>query len=484
MPPGTAAADPGGVQDGPASLGQLEAELVAELYLSRGGMEFLTELVERFGSRFAGSEQERRAARWIAERWRAAGVPEVATEGFEVPGWVRGPASLEVVDPVQEQLACIALPYCPPGEVEGPLVFLGDGEPYGYEAMDDEIRGAVAMVTTAIPQFAGRPMHRVEKLGRAVAAGACGFIWMRGEPGGLPETGSARFGRAAEILAVSVSYEVGQRLVRLCRSGPVRVRLRAEPRLEPVQSFNVVGRLGAQGEGREAIVVGAHYDGHDVSEAATDNGAGVAVLSEVARVLAPRAGSLVRPVHLVAFAQEEMGLLGSEAYARAHGERADGVAFVLNLDGAGRGVKGTLVLQGWPEGVRVFRQMVEEMDEEIAVGDRMDLYSDMFPFAVRGIPAAWYYSTGPQPPAASAPRGFGHTFWDSLDKVSSRNLQLDAIRVARLVLRLSTCPSLPVRRKPPEEIYRYLRERSLDEVLRLEGRPLAAAGLDPERQES
>ncbi len=79
---------------------------------------------------------------------------------------------------------------------------------------------------------------------------------------------------------------------------------------EAAQAWNVIGRWGAV---REApLIIGAHYDTVPGSHGADDNASGLAVLSEIAAVVA--ALKLVRPVELIAFAFEECGLCGSRAY--------------------------------------------------------------------------------------------------------------------------------------------------------------------------
>lgn len=77
-----------------------------------------------------------------------------------------------------------------------------------------------------------------------------------------------------------------------------------------VDGRNVV----AVNEGRraDAVIVGAHHDTVRDSPGADDNGAGVAALLELARVL-PRA-DFDDTIMLVAFDMEELGLLGSRAF--------------------------------------------------------------------------------------------------------------------------------------------------------------------------
>lgn len=446
-----------------------DREILADLYLSRSGLDFLEELVDRFGSRFGGTEQEHGAARFIADRFREAGADKVYLEEFACMGWTRKETRLTVTAPAEREVECIALPFCPPGEVEAPLVYLGDGDPQTYADNRERMKGAIVMVTTATPRYYHRAMHRGEKLGRALEAGAVGFIWMRGEPGGLPETGSARFNQACEVPAISVSYETGHELLRLARSGEVRLKISSTNAVHPVTSYNVVAEFTGRKRPEEVIVAGAHYDGHDISQSASDDGAGIAVVVEAARGLGAHKDLLDRTVRLIGFAQEEMGLTGSDYHAEQH--NSESIGFMLNLDGAGRGSNGSFQLQGWSEATSFFKGLFKEMHEsEVSVGDRIGLYSDMYPFASRGIPSASYMSQAPA--SAGAPRGFGHTFWDSLDKVAAKPIQIDASRVARLLLRLASVPEVPLRRKAPAEFGAKLKEMGLDTVLRYELRAM------------
>src|SRR5690554_4025579 len=239
-------------------------KIVGDLYLSRNGADFVEELVEKYGSRFGGSEEERLAAEYIRTKMLENGLDKVEKEEFECNGWTRKETRLSVLDPIVREVDCIALPFCPPGEIEGNLVYLGDGDPQAYADNRDKLKGAIAMVNTATPKFYHRQMHRGEKLGRAIEAGAIGFIWMRGEPGGLPETGSARFNKPCEIPAVSVSFETGHFLLRLARNNDVSLRISSNNTLQRTNSYNVVGEIKGIEKPDEIILIGGHYDGHDI----------------------------------------------------------------------------------------------------------------------------------------------------------------------------------------------------------------------------
>jgi len=448
---------------------RIDRDILSTLYLSKAGGMFVEELVNRHGARFGGSDEERAAADFILERFAKMGVSRAWKQEFACLGWTRKETTLEVLSPDHLKLDCIALPFCPLGYVEGRVVYLGDGDPQIYADNRESLQGAIAMVNTATPKFYHRAMHRGEKLGRAIEAGAIGFIWMRGEPGGLPETGSARFNRACEVPAISVSYETGHAMLRMARKGELRVRINSSNEVAPTKSYNVIGELTGVSRPEEVIVIGGHYDGHDINQSANDNGAGTAVVIEAARSLVEHKDLLARTIRFVAFAQEEMGLIGSDHYVQEYGREKH--MFMINTDGAGRGGKGTFALQGWSEATAYFKQMFGEMHEShVSVGDRIGLYSDMYWFAAAGVPSATY--TSAEPSSSAAPRGWGHTYWDTLDKLDPRAIQLDAIFLARVVARLAMMPEIPVKHKTPDDFRAKLEEMGLIDVLKYELRPI------------
>lgn len=94
----------------------------------------------------------------------------------------------------------------------------------------------------------------------------------------------------------------------------------------------------AFGSGPREIVVGAHYDAAmlkdgTLSHGMVDNGASVVALVRLAEAL--RGKKLRHPVRILFFDQEEIGLLGSKAYAA--GKKPGEVAAAVNLDVAGYG---------------------------------------------------------------------------------------------------------------------------------------------------
>ncbi len=96
------------------------------------------------------------------------------------------------------------------------------------------------------------------------------------------------------------------------------------------ESYNIQGSLG---QGDKILLLCAHYDSYPLSPGANDNGAGVALLLELARLAAPLKDQLGYELRFVFFTGEEDGLIGSTYYVQnlTAGEK-DRLAAVANLD--------------------------------------------------------------------------------------------------------------------------------------------------------
>jgi Zn-dependent M28 family amino/carboxypeptidase len=93
---------------------------------------------------------------------------------------------------------------------------------------------------------------------------------------------------------------------------------------------NLVLKLPGQRSELEPILVGAHYDGPLQSIGADDNASGVAALLELAQRWAVRPPR--RPVWLVAFDQEEWGMVGSGVLARELHQAGHRLQLMVSLE--------------------------------------------------------------------------------------------------------------------------------------------------------
>jgi hypothetical protein len=500
---------------------ELDKTVSGEIVTACEAYENLRFFCDEGGGRFGGSPGEARVRDYLLRKLQEYGLENVHTEEYSYTGWVRGPATLKVVavaqfaaaqsalaqsgvaqsataQPAGAQIApvrsggsgqvrasgvatgkkhgmerefpCFSLPHSPAGDVEAEVVFVGPGGPAEFEEAGD-VRGKAVIVTNEPSPGLGRMLHRSEKYGRAVKAGAAAFIYMRMGPM-LAETGTVRHNETGAIPAVSTTREAGMEIRRLMERGSVRVRVTTTDEAKPLVGWNIIGEVPGASSPDKVILVGAHLDGHDISQAAADNGGGSAVILEAARVLAKHKDLVPKTVRFVWFTGEEIGLLGSNSYAQRHAGEADAIEFVFNCDVAGGGGTPGITAMGFEDTRKRFRQYSDEIGMPFRIGAGVMPYSDMYPFHLLGIPSVSFSSSAPD-----GSWNFVHTAADTLDKMTPRGLMLDSLVVARLLARLLYDPAIA--HKTPEETAASVAH--LGEVFEHEGRlPNGASkGLSP-----
>ena len=301
----------------------------------------VTDLTDRVGPRLSGSDGAAEGVRWAVAQFQAAGVP-VRTERLKAPRWVRGEERGEVLPGKGQHAWSLALTALggsaptPPGGVEAEVV---------------EITSLAALATTPVEGrivyfhhsmssaegYAEASELRSFGPAKAAARGAVATMVRSAATASLrtPHTGVAVFQDGDRAIpAVALATEDAAVIHRWLQAGPVRVHLQLGCRTEPdVDSANVVGEIRGREKPAEVVLLGAHLDSWDLAVGAQDDGTGVAMVLEAARLMArmhPR-----RTIRFVLFMNEENGSAGSKAYAEAHANDVH-VAALESDAGAGR----------------------------------------------------------------------------------------------------------------------------------------------------
>jgi Zn-dependent M28 family amino/carboxypeptidase len=121
------------------------------------------------------------------------------------------------------------------------------------------------------------------------------------------------------IPAFALAFPDADMLARQLASGAeVELELKSTARmLPPARSANVVGEIRGRERPGEFVLMGAHLDSWDLGTGAVDDGAGVAIVAEAARLIASLPVKPARSIRVVLFANEEAGLDGAKAYQAA-----------------------------------------------------------------------------------------------------------------------------------------------------------------------
>jgi hypothetical protein len=290
-------------------------------------------LVTEVGPRLAGTEGDRAAVAWALAGLEKMGFDSVRAEGVVVPHWERGTASARIVAPYPQKLHVTALG----GSVgtadaglEAPVLMVAGLSQ--LERLDrDRVAGHVVFFNQRLERRRDGSHYNTVVKDRTTGASAAArrgavAVVVRSvgtDNNRLPHTG--RVGYAADappIPALALSSPDGDMLAaQVERGAPVFLRIRSTARqLSPQRSANVIAEITGTEPQDGIVVLAAHLDAWDLGTGALDNGVGVAVVVESARLIAAMPRRPRRTVRVVLFANEELGLSGAEVYAQRSAE--------------------------------------------------------------------------------------------------------------------------------------------------------------------
>lgn len=313
--------------DGAATAAKLRDAALAD----NEAWELVESLTTEVGPRLAGTDKEAQARAWGVAKLKAMGFQNVRIEPFDMPVWVRGEERAAVVGANAQPLAITALGRSgatPPQGIEAEIVHFASTEAL-RAAPDGSLEGKIAFVThRMLPAQDGSsygyfgvvrrsaPSIAATKGASAILIRSLGTDYHR-----HPHTGGTNWAAGqTPIPAAALSLNDSDQLERLLKLGkPVRVALTLTPRqIGTRPSGNVIGEIVGREAPDEIVLIGGHLDSWDLGTGAVDDGAGVAISTAAAKVILDRKQRPRRTIRVIMWGAEEVGLLGAQAYAKAH----------------------------------------------------------------------------------------------------------------------------------------------------------------------
>ncbi len=457
------------------ALQQVERNVIGDLWQKSEIHRNMLVLADEIGSRFAGTQSEQDAQEYMVKQLTDYGYDNARAEAFTYYGWKRGSVTLTMLHPTRREFAAISLAMSPGGVVEGEVVDVGTGSPEEFEALDSaSVKGKIVMCSSATSP-SGKRVHRRTKYGYAVDYGAVAFIFVNHNPGQLPATGSLRpaYKMGGEIPGIGVSWETGSHMRRLAKGQALHVRIQDASQVIPeTTSANILCDLPGDGSSDEWIIVGGHYDGHDIAQGAMDNLSATAVILELARAFRPYAGTFQRNLRFICFACEEIGVTGSTCYVNLHRHEMKDVALMINLELGGlankEGTQHAAFTVFQPPTLKdVLQKFADEVDYPMPISEGTSAASDHWPFYMQGVPTI-YMQAEETPQRLVVGRGWGHTTADTMDKVDHRNLQEGAMVAARLLLRVANHEGPLAAHTPLDQILVHLEKTNMKKELEIQ----------------
>lgn len=306
-----------------------EVEMLQKKALSGSyGYDITESLTTEIGQRLAGSPEEAKAREWAVEKFKSVGLTNVHVQEFNVPGWVRGVETAEIISPFPQKLEITALggsTATPEGGIEAEIAYFPTFEDL-KNAPEGGLDGKIVFISGRMEKAhdgAGYgPANQKRQMG-ATEAGKRGAIAVIIRSVGtdshrFPHTGQMRYREEAEPIPIgALSAPDADQLERILGRGEtITLKLVMTPKATgSLISGNVVGDIVGTEKPDEIILIGGHLDSWDLGTGAVDDAAGVGITLGAAQLLLESGLKPKRTIRVVAFGSEEVGLVGAFAYA-------------------------------------------------------------------------------------------------------------------------------------------------------------------------
>lgn len=424
---------------------------------SDGAYRKLAWLSDRIGPRLSGSENLEKAVSWCVEEMKRDGLDKVRTEKAMVPHWIRGEGSGRIVRPAPHPMALLALGMSdgtPPSGITAEVVEASSL--YEVTALGESAKGKIVLYNKRIyPNggddrgYGGAVSLRYSGAAAAAKVGAVGMMIRSLATADLrlPHTGAMAYEDGVpHIPAVAISPEDAELIHRFLAAGEtVTVAFTTSCKTLPdAESANVVGEIQGSEAPDEVVVIGGHLDSWDVGTGAQDDGAGCAITMEAMRLIRSLGLKPKRTIRAVLFTNEENGLRGGKAYAEAHAAELSKHVAAIESDSGGARPLGFGVSAG-PGGTEIAKRLAAPL-APFAADDVQDGGggADISSMAATGVPQLGLRQDG------THYFDIHHTMADTLDKVDSHDLAMNATAMAAMAWQLANLdPPLP-RYVPPK----------------------------------
>jgi len=412
------------------------------------GHQWLEYLCTKIGGRLAGSANAAAAVTYTYQMLDTIGISSVRLQDCEVPHWERGAAEVVKIinSPSQGDIDLRALAL---GNSVGTgdrgitakvieVKTLDELETLGRQAISGKIvffnRAMDPTQIRTFNAYGGAVDQRVYGASRAAKFGAvaCLVRSMTTRTDDFPHTGVQVYEEGVkQIPSLAISTRASDKLSEMIALEPTTVFIKNNSRmLTPKPSHNVIGEWQGSSHADELILVGGHLDSWDVGQGAHDDGAGCVQAMDALRLLKVCGYTPKRTLRTVLFMNEENGLGGGLAYAKASNDKHEFHLAAIESDAGGFSPRG-FACTGEEE---IFTTRFKKLLESFSLLESYGLYletggggADINPLkSQKGLLIGLR-------PDSQRYFDYHHTEIDTFDKVNQRELQLGAAAMASLI---------------------------------------------------
>ena len=317
-------------------------------------------LMDIIGSRLTNSPGMRKAEEWTQVKFREMGLRNVRKEGFDFGrGWHIERSSVRMVTPRPIQLTAIPIAWTPGtnGTITAPVIVAPISAERHFDKWRGQLKGKIVMITRPSngsektdppferydgddiakldsfrqprydPEAADRRIKRLDfakKLDAFLKAeGAVAYATESYRDGMLLHGEGYLFGvgDTPALPGIQLAAEDYRRLARIAKVGPApTLEIMSDVRFDDSDrnAYNIIAEIPGTDPKAGYVMAGGHLDSWVAGDGATDDGAGVMMVMEAARILAKIGVRPKRTIRFALWAGEEQGILGSLTYVEKY----------------------------------------------------------------------------------------------------------------------------------------------------------------------
>ena len=391
--------------------------------------------------RVAGSEEDIKCAQLLKDTCDAAGVPAVI-EDFEVDVVNINTATLEVLEPEYHAYPVIGIGKTPNTPEEGVVG--------GFKYIEDATDANLTDVEGKIVLMQGRAKPDLfEKLQKK---GALGYISLGGN---LYEEESIKnelrpqnaFGKNNPLPGVKIHISEAEKLV---LSKPTKVKMVLNSEATKATSHNVVATIEGTDLKDEVIVFSAHCDSVPYSKGSWDNATGSVAIAELMHYFKEKGTR--RTMKFVWCGAEEIGLVGSREYCKAHEEDMKNYIFNINFDMTGVTIGYEHCCCSTSEDTMHAIEYLAKINNYPLKTELGTYSSDSTSFASAGVPAVTFARLN----ATGGAQIHNHT--DTFDRLDPDSFMITLNFVAPFAEQIANAPVNPIPRKLADKVKEKIEE--------------------------
>ncbi|XP_045519458.1 carboxypeptidase Q-like isoform X1 [Pieris brassicae] len=297
-----------------------------------------SEFIDKYGARPSGSKILEDSIDHMVNLTIGSGLNDVTTEEVEVPHWVRGTETLEMLQPRYKKVAIIGLgpSISTPSEgITAELLVVKT-----FKELDslnkEDVRGKIILFDEHYTSYGETVIYRVQAASKAAHKGAVASLIRSVTPYSLytTHTGSQHYDDdVPRIPTAAITVEDSHLLRRLfIRKNKIVLKLKMESTYDTQKSRNTIIDLKGAVDPDKYVIVSGHIDSWDVGQGAMDDGGGMMISWFAPVILNHFQLHPKRTVRAILWTAEEPGLVGAAQYLKRHIKELDKIIFIMESD--------------------------------------------------------------------------------------------------------------------------------------------------------